>query len=724
MRRRRSGPLWVALAGAIAVAAGAALYATDAWHRLELISVDVRFDARGGQTPPQDIVVVGIDDTTFSDYTFVPYPLPRGLHARVIRRLVRAGARVIAYDIQFTEPSSSGRDDLALLDAVELARGKIVLATTETDGFGGTRVLGGDETLHDVGARAGNSIVPADANGVIRRMPYEVDKLMSFPFVAAELAAGRTIEPESLPEASPWIAFHGPPGTLKSYSFSRVERGRVPPAAFRDKIVVVGAVAPSLQDVSATSTSGDELMSGPEIQSEAISTILRGFPLRAPADWLGWVLTLGLGAIPVLAGLRFKPLPALLVGVTAGLLFAAGVYVAFLEGWIVPLVGPLATLALSAVTVLAVGGVQEAMERRRVRDTFARFVPERVVDQVLEHADEDLRLGGVRRECTVLFSDLRGFTSFGEDRSPDEVISFLNDYLTEMSDAILDRGGTLISYMGDGIMAVFGAPLDQPDHRDRALATARDMLERLERFNLESNGDFRMGIGINTGFAMCGNVGSERRLEYTAIGDTTNTASRLESMTKDTGFAVFVADSTRAGLADPPPDLEFVDDLAVRGRRSTLRIWGLRERCARPPGGLPSALDVRMLATRLQAVPFFSMLDQSQLELVARHTESLEVAAGEVLTREGDPGWEFFVIEAGTADVTIDGKLRRQLGPGDFFGELALVEEERRTATVTATSAMRLILITRESFRAMDRTMPAIHGAVQAAIEQRGVSTR
>jgi adenylate cyclase len=157
----------------------------------------------------------------------------------------------------------------------------------------------------------------------------------------------------------------------------------------------------------------------------------------------------------------------------------------------------------------------------------------------------------------------------------------LNAYLESMSDAILDNGGTLVSYMGDGIMAVFGAPLDQPDHADRAVAAAREMAGgRLGRFNAwlaeEGHGTrFDMGIGINTGDVMSGNVGSQRRLEFTAIGDTTNTAARLETMTKGTPHQVFLSDSTRSALAAVPDDLASVGELEVRGRSGRLEVWTL-----------------------------------------------------------------------------------------------------------------------------------------------------
>src|SRR5262249_54478972 len=161
----------------------------------------------------------------------------------------------------------------------------------------------------------------------------------------------------------------------------------------------------------------------------------------------------------------------------------------------------------------------------------------------------------------VLFSDLRGFTSYSETREPAEVVEVLNVYLGEMTDAIMDHGGTLVSYAGDGIMAVFGAPLEQDDHAGRAIAAPRQMpagrLPAFCRWMQESgHGEgFQMGIGLNSGEVMSGQVGSERRREYTTIGDTTNTASRLEGMTKGTEHSVFIADSTKEARVKPEPDL-------------------------------------------------------------------------------------------------------------------------------------------------------------------------
>jgi adenylate cyclase len=253
----------------------------------------------------------------------------------------------------------------------------------------------------------------------------------------------------------------------------------------------------------------------------------------------------------------------------------------FEAGTIISVVYPLLALAIAVVGTLAVHYAIGAVERVRMRDTFSRFVPAPVVDEALARTGDDLRLGGVRRVGTVMFSDLRGFTSLAETLEPEQVIEVLNHYLTEMSEAIMGHGGTLVAYMGDGIMAVFGAPLEQPDHAERAVAAAREMIgPRLERFNawLKEQGlavdGIAMGVGLNSGEVMSGNVGSPNRIEYTAVGDTTNTAARLEGMTKGSGHSLFVAGSTRALLhGDPANGLVSVGEMNVRGRERTIEVW-------------------------------------------------------------------------------------------------------------------------------------------------------
>jgi adenylate cyclase len=221
------------------------------------------------------------------------------------------------------------------------------------------------------------------------------------------------------------------------------------------------------------------------------------------------------------------------------------------------------------------------LERERLRGVFARFVPEHVVDEVLERTDDDLRLGGSRDVGTVMFTDLRGFTAFSEATAPQHVIELLNQYFGEMIDAVFEHEGTLVGYRGDGLLAVFGAPIPLDDHADRALAAAREMLDlRLPRFNrwLAENGlgeGFSMGIGLNSGPFMSGNVGSARQLAYTVHGDTVNTAARVEAMTKVAERPLLMAESTRDALRDPPPELAFVGEFDVRGKESAIRAWTL-----------------------------------------------------------------------------------------------------------------------------------------------------
>jgi adenylate cyclase len=586
--RRRLRTIIFLSVGFVLTALGVTGYVTGALDDLERDTVDARFSIRGERTPPDDLVVVKIDDVTF-DELGPEYPLPRTLHARAIDRIAADRPRVIAYDVQFSEDGPRPAADLALAESILNAKKRVVLSTTEVNERGEGAFLGAPEKVlrEDLGGRLGNGLLVNDPGGVIRRFSFEVGGMEAFSVAAVEVATGRQVDPDQFEGEPAWIDYYGPPDTIKGVSFSRVIRGRTPKGFFRDKVVVVGAHAPTLQDVHPTSTGGDEEMAGPEIHANAIDTVRRSLPLQRGGAALDVLLIVLLGLVAPVASLRFSPLRALAIALALGGVFVVGVQLAFNGGTILSFVYPVGTLLLVSFGILAVHYITTAFDRERVREMFARFVPDNVVDDVIARAD-GLRLGGVEREATVMFSDLRGFTSFAESMAPDDVMEVLNRYLTEMSDAILDHGGTLVAYMGDGIMAVFGAPVAQEDHADRAVAAAREMIgERLERFNdsLRSQGlgqGFRMGVGLNSGHVMSGNVGSERRVEYTAIGDTTNTAARLEGMTKGTPHMLFLSESTHAKLKNPPEDLIFVDEFEVRGRKGKIKLWSLAERRGEP----------------------------------------------------------------------------------------------------------------------------------------------
>jgi adenylate cyclase len=567
---------------------------TNLFRSLELSTVDTRFDVRGRQAAPRDVVVVGIDDVTFGDLG-VQWPFPRSLHGRLIDRLHRDGARVIAYDIQFTERTVL-KEDNALIEAVARA-GNIVLATTEVDAQGRANVFGGEDVVRQVGARVGNANIRADPGGVLRHVSYEVDGLQSFAVVTAERATGHAIAASALPGKSAWIDFRGPPGTMRYASFSQALTGTVPASFFRGKIVVVGPVAPSLQDVHPTSASGSGLMPGAEVEANAIWTVLHGFPLRSSGKWVAVLLIVVFGLFPTLAGLRLSLWPVLWLSVAVAATYVVAMQLAFDRGIVLEFVYPLTALALSTVGAVAAHYSVEAFERARVRSVFSRFVPEQVVDEVLARTDADLRLGGINVVGTIMFTDLRGFTTFSEEKRPDEVIDVVNHYLEQMSEAILAHGGTLIGYEGDGIMAVFGAPIEQEDHADRALDASREMLAtHLPRFNewLSDGGlgdGFRMGVGLHSGAFVAGNVGSARRLEYTAIGDVANTASRIQGMTKGTRHMLLFSEQTKAFLQRAPDDLVYVDSFDVRGRQAAIRLWSLEGVSDPGPAAAPEKID-------------------------------------------------------------------------------------------------------------------------------------
>jgi adenylate cyclase len=576
-RRQRVRLVLLLGIGLASAALSLGAYASNLMRETELDSLDMRFDIRGENDPPEDIVVVAIDDVTFQDLQ-LRHPFPRDVHADLIDKLREAGVKVIAYDVQFTEPSENPAEDNALIRASRRA-GNAVFATTEVNERGQSAVFGGPDGLRFARARDGDASLDADPDGVLRRFTYSLQGLENFAARVAEVATGDPVEAGDFPQEETLVDFHGGPDTIEEVSFSRVLNGKVDETRLRGRIAVIGATAPSLQDVHATSTTGDELMSGPEFQANAISTVLNDFPLRETSLVVEVLLILLFSFIAPLAAARFALLPSVLFALVAAAGYFGLTVLLFESGTVLPMVFPLLGLGLALVGSLGAYYVTTAYERERVRDVLSRIVNDSVAEALMSR--DRLELGGVDAECTVLFSDLRGFTTYSESQPPARVIEVLNRYHTEMEDALFKYGGTLIAYMGDGIMAVFGAPEGQDDHADRALSAAREMIgERLTRFNdwMRSEGygeGFRMGVGLNSGPVLAGQIGSERRFEYTAIGDTVNTASRLEGMTKGTPHMLFAADSVRQHLRADVPDLVMVDELEVRGRQAKVRVWSL-----------------------------------------------------------------------------------------------------------------------------------------------------
>jgi CHASE2 domain-containing sensor protein len=285
------------------------------------------------------------------------WPFPRRRHARAIDRLRRDGARVIVYDVQFTEQTTP-RDDNALISAIDRAH-NVVLGTAETDEAGHTNVLGGAELLASIGARVGASNFPEEPGGAVARVEHSHAGLRTLAVVTAGLV-GRAPPAAEFEPGGAWIDFHGPPGTIDAVSFSDLVRGRVPSARVRGRILVIGASSPTLRGLQPTPAGG--LMSGPELQANAIDTAIRDLPLRGTPQWAVVLIVIALAVLPALLGLFLRALVAPVIAV-AYLLVSQ---IAFDHGRILPVAVPLFALSVATVSTVAGAYVAERWERRRV----------------------------------------------------------------------------------------------------------------------------------------------------------------------------------------------------------------------------------------------------------------------------------------------------------------------------------------------------------------------
>ncbi|HET6549448.1 MAG TPA: CHASE2 domain-containing protein [Solirubrobacter sp.] len=374
-----------ALAAGAAIAVAAAAAATGLLTPVEQATVDARFAVRGAQPTPADVVVVGIDERSISELG--AWPFRRRYHAQAVDRLRAAHPRAIVYDVQFTEPSEHPRDDLALYDALGRAGGA-VLATGTSDAHGRTAVLGGDEALAAIHSTAAAANFSADRGGVIRRYPLRIGRL---PSIAVATARRLHVEPSFHDDGSAPIDFRGPPGHIPAVSFSDVVNGRTAPATFENKVVVVGATAPTLQDRHAVATGGGDTMSGPELQASAIWTALHGNPLdEAPRTLTAIALALLGLAIP-LASLKLRLTHALALAAALTAAYLAAAQLAFGHGLIVAVAAPLLALALGTLGTLIAGYAREAHRRRRAA-AHAQQLEHEVAARTRELRDTQLEI--------------------------------------------------------------------------------------------------------------------------------------------------------------------------------------------------------------------------------------------------------------------------------------------------------------------------------------------
>ncbi len=536
--------------------------------------------------PDPSAIIVSIDDSSLTKIG--RWPWPRTIHAELIDTLKAASASVIALDVNFPEPSNTS-DDRRLAEAVRGA-GNVVLpvelAFVIRDGalaFNAASTVQPIATIQSSAAGSGFSNVPLDDDNIARRIPLAATgqsgtAVYAFAYEAARLM-GRAPAAQEIPTdvyGRFLINFAGAPRrTFPIVPASDVLQGTADMKRFKDKVVFIGATARNLHDEQNVSTSAGEPMSGVEIHASVYDTLVtRRWLMPAPV----WLQALAYLLIGLLLGLiipRVRARTGALIVFSLFVVSIVGAFLAFDRGWIINIIWPTVLLVLAYGALLLERWVTSERARRQIRNAFSRYVSENVVASLLEDLDK-LKLGGQRRTMTVLFSDLRGFTTLSEGMTPEQLVDVLNKYLHEMTDIVFAEGGTLDKYIGDAVMAFWNAPFDQKDHAARGVRAAIRMKTKLSEMNTSgafpSGITLKVGVGLNTGDMVVGNIGGEKRYDYTVIGDSVNLASRTESLCKEYGAEIIITQNTRQELGDGFVT-RLLDQVAVKGKKEPIKIY-------------------------------------------------------------------------------------------------------------------------------------------------------
>jgi len=656
----------LALAFSLAATVVAAGLGPLGLNTLELKTYDARMRAvaTGAGAPPA-ISLVLIDDHSIRQLEPVAgrWPWPRVIHSLLIDFLARGPAKVVAYDVLFSEADKgtsqilgqawSGQEsDDALVESARKAGNVILAVEASSEGL----VDGSKNDQAPLGAVAslerswpvsgfaekrplltppfpalasavrgvGHARLAYDADGPARRYVPFVDvggrTVPSLPLAAVLAARGITPEQVSAsrqalqlgPLSVPWVEqvvpdFYGPPQTVyrplvpfrgptlradhtpsfASYSFQdlilaeqQLLDGQTPnidPAIFKDQIVVVGVSAEGLKDTFTTPFREGQ-MPGAEFHANVIDALMSGRTIAPASTWQRAAITalpaVGLAAVGTIG----SPWITAATGVVAALALVWFTTHALGAGLWLPLVAPLVALALTFVADLGWSYFVEGREKRRVKRLFSRYVSKDVYQQLLA-SPTDAVLGGHRRHMTVLFSDMRGFTTLSERGDPEDLVKQLNEYFTRMVDIVFAHRGTIDKFVGDMVMALYSAPLDDEEHADHAVQTALAMVTALQELNQQWVAEGRValdiGIGINSGDMIAGNIGSDTIMGYTVIGDNVNLGSRLESLNKEFGTRILISDATRR-LLRGTYDLRPLGDVTVKGKTRPVTVYEVR----------------------------------------------------------------------------------------------------------------------------------------------------
>jgi adenylate cyclase len=597
-------------------------------YRLKTLDLLFRHVPLPAASPQVVVVTVDQPDLDFFKNQGITWPWPRQLYAPLIDYCHWAGAKAVIFDILFTEASSYGPDDDQRFAQAAAAAGNVVLpfflsrdakppnpAEAELLRKAGLSITGppprGQPTYRAVvtpippllaaAAALGNVESRPDVDGIYRRVslvvPFRDKWLPSLGFAAfhdlsapgplrfapGALMVGKTAIPLGA-QGNFLLKFRGPSRSHQRFSAanviaseSRRQHGLppiYPPKDFAGKWVLVGLTAPGLLDLKASPVAA--VYPGVEVQATLLDNLLTGDFLRPVPVWLQWAGVLVASAAMVLVVLFLPGLLAILAG-CAGLvlLYLALVVVAFHFSWWADPVGPGVALGLSFALAAAFSYATEGRQKLYIRRMFGQYMSGAVIDHLLENP-ENLQLGGERRRVTLFFSDLAGFTTISERLSPEIVVGLLNDYLSAMTEIILEEEGTVDKFEGDAIMAFWGAPLEQPDQAVRACRAAlrqqAALAELNRRFAELDLPPLAMRIGLHTGDAIVGNLGSVKRFDYTVIGDTVNLASRLEGLNKFYGSRIIASEAT-VTACDGDVEFREIDLVAVKGKEHAVRVF-------------------------------------------------------------------------------------------------------------------------------------------------------
>ena len=623
---RRAAAVVPALALGVAVSAGVvALSLVGAFAGWETRVADAFMFLRHPTAAP-GLVLVLIDDETFRSLG-ERQPLSRRFLARLADALLQSGARVVALDVLLQARSESDEDDQFLATARRWEReGRLVLAqeAVERDGRYSLRPHFSPALTNP----SGFVNAPIDADGLVRRF-YPVLPAVDGTFVpslalAVAAAAGTGFDREEMARAlrtggsgdvalaladrsgqlvrvervrvsalaaEPWrIAFAGPPGTLISFPalpLTAAAQSGAPPAAdnpFRDKIVLVGGSFLASRDIYPTPVGA---LTGIEIQANALQTLLDRRALWRPHPWLNFAVLLGACVTVALLSVLLTPAWAGIASLGAAVAIVAAGYQTYTRG------GYWLDVATPAAAMLLYQQASRVVRRRRLRAAFGQYVSPEVMTRVLGSGSD---LAGEMREVSVLVSDLRGFTSMCERRRPEEVTAVMNEYLTAMVNAILGHRGMISDFIGDGILAFFGAPLDEAEHAWCAVRSAVEMQTALEglnaRWSAEGKDPLVMGIAVNTGPAFAGTVGAPRKKKYAVLGDTVNTAARIESLNRQLGTRILLGRATLDAVRDRVL-VGRSDAVALKGKASRVEVFELLALAEpRAIGGAPRTAEV------------------------------------------------------------------------------------------------------------------------------------